>query len=260
MEKVKDLLKSPYLWVILFIVLLGFIAFAVVFQNDESGYLLISNIDSYSCTKEKCNKVTSEVIMNEQNQSNYLVYQKDNYLGEYKVEFVNKWNFFDINGNWINLQSDFLAGSINTNLVVKEYEKRAMSSEETMEINKILQKNKITKYSILSQNEVILYDLNQDGLEEKVIFASNVTDESNDEKLFSMVVGVIQDRYEVLFIDVFNQHENYEVPTYRFKNVINLFNQKNDLMLFTKSYFSEVGEPMSFIYKIDKKKFKLINE
>jgi len=258
----NKIIKSPYFWVLLFIVGIGILAFVVASSHaSKLGILLISNVNSLECDKSlSCEKVTSEQIMKDKTTLLLDTYEGNQYLGEYKVDYINKWNFYDSNNQWINLQNSFLAGSKEMHLQVKEYNTRKMTSEEQLEFDKLLQQNKVDSYSQLVQNEVVEYDLNHDGIVEKLILASNVTEDSNDEQLFAVVIGVIKNKYEVLHIDIYGQYENYEVPIYNVKTIVNLFDKKEDIIILLKGYFSEAGTPESFLYKLEDKKFKLLTE
>lgn len=261
MEKVKKLIKNPYFWIVFTLIILGVLIYFIIGtpKSNKKGYLLISNINSLECNNTvECKIISNEEIEEEENQSNYIVYEDKKYLGEYKIEYINKWNFFDLNNNWINLQSNFIAGSKNTNLVVKEYSTRTMYAEEINLLNKILLENNIKTYSSLVQNEVLEYDFDKDDSAEKIILASNVTDTSADEKLFAIVIGIINNKSYVLHLDVYNQYENFEVPAYNIKGIINLFEEKEAFLVLLKGYYSEVGDPRTYIYQVNNKKFKMI--
>jgi len=133
-----------------------------------------------------------------------------------------------------------------------------MNLEEQATLDKLLKENAINNYSKLEQNEVVEYDFNKDGKMEKIILASNVNDEVEDEKLFAIVISIINNKSSILHLDIHNQYENYEVPSYNIKGIINILNQKEDYLVLLKGYFSEVGSPTNFIYKLNKNKFENI--
>lgn len=252
----RKIIKSPYFFVIIFLLFIGVIVFFLIQTSiGKEGYLLISNVDNFMCTSNLiCKKQTTANILDKAREK-FMIYQNNQLLGEYKIDFINKWNFFDSYGNWIDIQGDFIANSKNMEMEIKDYSKRFMNTTEVEELNKILNQNKIYSYSSLLQNEVVEHDFNKDGKTEKIILVSNATEESEDEKLFSIVIGSVNGTYEVLYLDVYNKGENYEIPVYRIKNVINIFHQKEDLLILMKGYFSEVGVTTSTIFKVDKKKF-----
>ena len=257
MEKIKELVKTPAFWVIVVLILFGIFALVILSIEEKSGYLLLSNISSYSCNKKECTIVEDEEMAEKEDLGNFNVYTS-NTSGIYKVKFINKWNFFDMNNNYSTLSDNFIAGSINLDLKVEDFDTREMSNEELSILNKHLKENKIEGYSLLEVNQVLEYDFNKDGKMEKVLLVSNVNDETEDEKLFTIVISIVNNKSSVLHIDIYNQYENFEVPTYRIKGIINLFNQKEDYLVLLKGYFSEVGIPSTYIYKQSKNSFENI--
>ena len=55
---------------------------------------------------------------------------------------------------------------------------------------------------------------------------------------------------------IYNQYENYEVPIYTIKGIINILNQKEDYLAILKGYFSEVGKPSITLYKVERNNFQ----
>lgn len=251
MEKIKNVLKNKYLWTISLLLIFSVSVFIILGGRNKEGYLLISNISSLKCYEmDECKKIETDKIL--EKKLTFKVYNEFENLGEYTLGYIDKWNFFDLNGNWKLIEDGFIAES-NLDLVVKDFTTRKMNNEEIALLNKLLSKKGINSYKELSQNEVLEYDFNQDGKTDKVIIASNVTDETDDEKLFSIIISVIKGKSSIVEFEVNNQYENFYAPAYRIKGIINLFNKKYDYLLITKGYFSEVGTSSSLIYKVDKK-------
>ena len=257
MNKIKEIMKVPAIWVVFVLISFGLIILFVLSKEEKSGFLLLSNISSYLCDKNGCKETKNEEVNTAEN---FLVYENNKNIGTYKLKYINRWNFFDLNNEWINIGDNFFAGSENLDLKVQNFEIREMTKEELSLVKKHLQENKIYSYSQLEQNEVLEYDFNKNGKKEKVILASNVNEETADEKLFVIVISVINNNSSVLHLEIFNQNENYEVPAYRIKGIINLMNNKEDYLVLLKGYFSEVGTPKNYIYKLTKNNFENIVE
>lgn len=258
MKKIKEFAKTPTFWVIVVLLLFGIVALVILSKEEKKGYLLLSNISSYTCNKKECTLIENKEMAEKENLEDFNVYELNKNSGTYKVKYINKWNFFDINNNYITLSDNFIAGSTSLDLKVQDFETRKMSDEEFSILNKHLKDNKIDGYSLLEVNQVLEYDFNKDGKMEKILLASNVNDETEDEKLFAIVISIINNKSSILHIDIYNQYENFEVPNYRIKGIINLFNQKEDYLVLLKGYFSEVGTPSTYIYKQSKNSFENI--
>ena len=219
----------------------------------KTGYLLVSNIGTYQCDKKECRVILPADILKNEEREEVVLYQNQESLGEFKIDYINKWNFFDKNGNWVNIQNSFIAGSKGIDLEVKNYQLREMSLEEKEILNKVLKEKNVKSYTSLEQNEVLEYDFDKNGSKEKIILASNVSDRVVDEQLFATVIVIVKNKVSVLYFDLYGKDDSHLVPIYNIKNVINLFKNKEDYVVLLKGYFSEVGSPESYIYKVDKK-------
>ena len=254
----KKIGKNKFLWVlpVLIIIYIGIIIY--LNNQAQAGYILISNINALYCkNNSSCEKVTNNEVL-KRNKEKFEVFQDQENIGSFTVDYINKWNFFNSEGNWQLIEDDFLAATPELSLKLPEYQTRVMNSDELALVNRLLQEKKINSYSTLSQNEVLEYDFNKDKKNDKILIASNITDESEDEKLFTIVISVIKGKEEILDFAINNQYENYSAPAFNIKSIINLFNNKEDYLMLTKGYFSEAGEPETYLYQIDGKKFKNI--
>ncbi len=258
MNKIKELVKMPAFWVILVLFLIGCIALTVLKKDKKEGYLLLSNISSYRCDKKECKSIEKEKINEKDSIDNFTVFESFNHRGNYKIKYINKWNFFDNYNNWVNISENFIAGSKSLDLKVQNFNIRKLNTEELTILEKYLKENNIDFYSNLEQNEVLEYDFNKNGKNEKILLASNLNDETKDEKLFSIVISVINNKSSIIHLDIYNKNENYQVPTYKIKGIINIFNQKEDFLILLKGYFSNVGVPTTYIYNCDKNNMQSI--
>lgn len=257
MEKMKELIKNKYFWIILVLLILYFTIVVFLGLNNKEGYLIISNISSLKCNKnDECKSIEQYKIL-EQDKI-YVVYNDMKNLGNYKLRFINKWNFFDLQGTWENIDDGFIAASEETELQVKDFNLRKINPEEMIILNKVLKEKNINYYTELAENEVLEYDFDKDNNIDKIIIASNITDETEDEKLFTIIISIIKNKTSIVAIDINNQYENFSAPAYNIKGIINLFNNKYDYLLITKGYFSEVGSSTSYIYKLTGKTFENI--
>lgn len=260
MDKIKDIIKTPAFWVICVLILIGGIALVILSKEEKNGYLLLSNISSYTCNVKKCKLLEEDKLEEIDNTKEFQVYNSSQNIGTYKVKYIKKWNFFDSNNNWVNMNDSFIAASEDLDLKVENVLVREMIPEELAILDKHLKENKINSYSLLEQNEVVEYDFNKDGKKEKIILASNVNDTNEEDKLFAIVIGIVNNKSSVLHVDIYNKNESYNVPSYQVKGIINILNQKEDYLVLLKGYFSEVGKPSTYIYKRVKNNFENIVE
>lgn len=252
----KKIFKNPAFYVVLFLCLFGLLIFLLFNKEEKEKYLLFSNIASFSCTEKKCNNIEQEEIVNDSSKEKFLVYENGSKKGPFTINYITKWNFFDADNNWVNMSDNFIAASENLNLQSRNFTTRFINNEEMEILNKYLKENNISSYSSLEQKDVLEYDFNKDGRTEKIMILSNANDTTEDEKLFVFVISVIGNKTELLFKEIYNQYENYEIPVYQIKGIINILNNKEDYLVLLKGYFSEVGESTVYLYKVDNKKLK----
>lgn len=255
MKKIKN---NKYIWIVIILLLILYVTILIVMdQKNKEGYLIISNISSLKCIKnDKCKLVKNDEII--KSNKTFSVFNEKEKIGDYKLDYISKWNFFDLNKNWHNIDDGFIAASEDTKIKVKDFNLRKINPEEMIVLNKILKEKNINYYTELAENEVLEYDFDKDNNIDKIIIASNITDETEDEKLFTIIISIIKNKTSIIAIDINKQYENFSAPAYNIKGIINLFNNKYDYLLITKGYYSEVGDSTSYIYKLKRKTFENI--
>lgn len=256
MEKIKKFFGNKYFVAFALILILGFIIIMVVNKNNKPNYILVSNTNILKCKKNNCEMVNKEKLVDKELEM-FDVYNPT-YLGEYNGKYNTKWNFFDLQGNWVDIIDGFVAGSKTLNLKMPDYTTRDLNIEELQVLDNILKQEKnITNYTDLEQL-VVEYDFNKNEKQEKLIIVSNATLDSPDEILFSAVIAFINNKYEVLEFESVKNSEFYLLPAYRLKGIINIFNNKKDYILLIKGYYSEEKESTSILYEVSNRHFKNI--
>lgn len=252
----KKIVKDPAFYIVLGLCLMGVVIFLVLNKETKQGYLLFSNVANFVCTEEDCKAIESEKIVSDSSKGKFLVYENETKQGLFTIDYITKWNFFDDSGNWVNISDSFIAANENLNLENKVFTTRTINNEEKKILDKFLQEKNISSYTSLEQNEVVEHDFNNDGKKEKIMILSNVNDTTEDEKLFVFVIGIVGNKTSLLFSEIYNQYENYEVPIYQIKGIINIFQNKEDYLAILKGYFSEVGKSDIILYKVEKNDFQ----
>ena len=235
----KKILKSPAFYAILIILIPGLIAFFLLEnKKKETGYLIISDLSAYKCE----NKISCQLI------------NKD------EMDYIKEWNFYDENKNWLGTKDEFIAGSLNTNLEIKSYESRDINDKEETLLKQVLKENNINNYQKLYQNKTIEYDFNKDGKKERIILASNADEDAEENQFFSIALGIINNKAILLDLSQVSKADYYFLPKYDLLSIINLFKQETDQFILLKSFYSEVDNPQTTIYSMEKKEFNIISE
>lgn len=256
MNKLKKYILNRYFIVLCLIIIISVTLLIIVGTNNTKGYIILSNSNVIECSKKKGCKLENTDKITDKDIGVLDVYN-DTYLGKYKLSFNPKLNFFDLNGNWTNILDGYIAASNDLNLKLKDYTARDLNIDELASLNTILSKEGIYSYTELEQL-VVEYNFNQNNKLEKIIIVSNATIDSKDETLFSIVIGYIKNKYEVLEFNKVSNDKFYQLPAYRLKGIINILDSKNDLVLIIKGYYSEEREPSTLLYEANKSHFKNI--
>lgn len=144
---------------------------------------------------------------------NFEVYIDNQNKGKYELRLRNDiWNYYDLEGNQMKFSGEILAISTNRNYSVPKIEKQNLTTEDLSLINDQLKQDNI---SIMSTNELylgskILYDINSDGKEEKLIYFTTMYAENNvDGKVVSMVMIQTENQIEVLKKEIVDKIYEY---------------------------------------------------
>ena len=256
----KKILKSPAFYAILIILIPGLIAFFLLEnKKKETGYLIISDLSAYKCeNKISCQLINKDEILKKD--PLFLVFENQGFSGKYKMDYIKEWNFYDENKNWLGTKDEFIAGSLNTNLEIKSYESRDINDKEETLLKQVLKENNINNYQKLYQNKTIEYDFNKDGKKERIISASNADEDAEENQFFSIALGIINNKAILLDLSQVSKADYYFLPKYDLLSIINLFKQETDQFILLKSFYSEVDNPQTTIYSMEKKEFNIISE
>ncbi len=256
----KKIIKSPAFYAILIIIIPGLIAFFLLEnKKKETGYIVLSDLSVYECENDiSCQLIKKDELL-EKDQL-FLVFENQKLLGKYKLDYIKEWNLYDESKNWLGVKDEFIAGSLNTDLVVKNYESREINEKEETLLQQVLKENNINNYKKLYQNKTIEYDFNKDGRNEQIILASNANEDAEENQFFSIALGIINNKAILLDLSQVSKSEYYFLPTYDVLGIINLFNQEKDLFILLKSFYSEVENPQTTIYNMEKKEFNIISK
>lgn len=144
---------------------------------------------------------------------NFDVYIDNQNKGKYELRLRNDiWNYYDLNGKQMKFSGEILAISTSKNYSVPKIEKQSLTAEDLPLINEQLKQDNI---SIISINELylgskILYDINSDGKQEKLIYFTTMYAEGNvDGKVVSMVMIQEENKTQILKKEIVDKVYEY---------------------------------------------------
>lgn len=250
MTKKKNiiLISGLILFCLLYIILFYFLSGS---SHATEGYLVVSDLGGYYCRAKSCSYKTVE----EMDLENRLihVYQQNKDLGTYYLQYANRWNFFQ-NNSWKNLYGDFFGVDDSLNGEVLEYRYETMNSYDLSNLNEVLLQHQISLYHHLNTDRVLILDLDQNGVEDRIYALSNQTEEENETIYFSTLFvelnGTIQEVY------FHKSEESYQNPYYTVFSIFRLDEEKQTRIILNKGFYDQTGEPSILMLQLDGKKMK----
>ena len=264
--------KKFIIFFVAIILLYGIIVFAIGRNNNNNGntntdnpngsnqkpikqidydYLVIGNISLWGLNKGHW----YDLDKNDLDSDEYLnVYINNNYFGKYKMKFVNSWNLFNSNNDYVSYEGNIVAASDNINLINRTYSIQTLSELEINEINEIMGVS--VALEDLSNAEKIFIDLDQNGVYDKIVNVSNLDAFDIQEKYFNLCYVIMNSEKKTLIKNEIDEEDILSEPIYNIVNIININNELNDSIVFQEGYFSENGETTNLLYQYKNSNYK----
>ena len=186
----------------------------------------------------------------------YKVYLDNKYFGEYSMWYDdNKWYAFKSDKSAVIMEGDLIAYRSNFDLKIKEFETK--ENNNNTYIHKVLKENDISTSSKMTVNNIVQYDIDDDGVVEDFYVISNAfaTDFYPD-TLFSIVFMVKEENVYTMYTNI--QKANFGSGC---KPYIRTFLDINDddkyEVILTCAKFS-VQKPEDMLFELGKEKFELL--
>lgn len=172
-------------------------------QSRERFYMVIDNVANLMYVNNSWSYTNSSLI---EKYGNYETYSYNNYLGKNSLEYVNTWNLFDKDKNFVNYKESLFAYSDNFNIKKINTSIRNITDVEKQEI---ISNFHYDDFNYLLSNEVLDIDLNNDGIMDKIVCVSNVNENKNlSDKYYNLIYIKLNDK----IIEVVNQNsKNYNI-------------------------------------------------
>lgn len=238
------------------IILLSFTLYAVLFfvlnfnQKNKEGYIIVANLGGYYCKEQICEYKNASNIIIEQE---YMkIYQQNKFLDKYRMEYNDKWNFFQ-NEGWAPIYGDFLGISESLEAEVLELDYEPFSVEDRKILREVLISKGITEYNKLIEESVAVVDLDGNGVKDRIISTSNQNGEMPEEKYFSVLVVILNGKKEEVYLETSNE------MNLRMSNVFAVLKleEKDSTRIITNNgYYDQGGSPSISMYQIKNKEIK----
>ena len=223
-------------------------------NNDEdtnSSYLVLGDASIWKYEKEnKWKKMNAKTF---DKKVKVDAYNDNNYLGYYNLKYVNVWNIVDDNGSFVNNDEDFLGATKGLVTSVDNFESSTLLDDEKENVRVLMDYG----YSVETiSGETLSVDLNNDGVNEKVVYASNMNEEGLDD-YFSLLYVDIDGNIDVLFKKEFKASVLLDEPSFRIYAVVQVKGMPYKNIILHKNYNSEAGSPGYLMYQYSDGNYQL---
>ncbi len=170
----------------------------------------------------------------------FNVYIDNEYKGKYEIRYVNDmWYYFDENNDSQDFSGELFAYNSKDDITLANIKKQEIDENDISYLNDVLKdediKTGINDYYRI--NEKIDFDVDGDGKEETIYAISNADVMENQDKVFSTVFYVKNDKIHTLKLDVYDSdEENYYL--YSINNLFEL--EKNGKYYLSINQFSDM--------------------
>lgn len=249
----KEIFIKNKSYLFIFILLIIYLIFVLFFLKKSSNEIvLIDGVDAIFIYKN--NKWSYNDQFQNQNWKKYDVYSCDEYLGNYYLQYSNKWYAYDNDRKPVSYDCDIFAVSNDDNLsLITSQLKKADNSLDSI-INGYLQSKKLTNYGDIYIKEYY----NFDDTNEYLIYITNYgIDYIENLNLFSAVFVFKDGKYYDIKYNVSSSLSELEI--YSVDQIFDM-NKDNSYEIIIDSYHYSQPESSCYeIYQIGKKVSKLLN-
>lgn len=225
--------------ILCFLILIYIIFISKKNYIDFDGYIVLSNYLNVECKDGNCNNISSDTLNNKK--IKYNLYTNDNSYNNVNLKFGSVWNIFNKDYQYISTPKDFIAYSGKFNLTPYNIEKYLQELNDD-DIDYIYKKYKDNNFTI--SNKYII-DLNNDGIDDKIVFATNYSEyDLKSEKAFWICYAEINGKKNIIYEKVYK--DNF--------NLVEDLSLKHLFKINDKIYFSILSEKF---YNVNAKSLKL---
>ncbi len=237
--------NSNFVLLTISIIIINFLIFNKVYaiDNYSEKYVIIGNVNIW---KYENNKLYDSIIYN--GKDKYKVYVNNKYMGIYKIDGIRNYLLYDEKNNKITCDGELFAYSSSLNITNKPFNKQPILNEDIKIIN--LELNTVINEENLSVNEYIAIDLDNNGIDDKIVNISNLDGQEELDKYLNLIYIELNgiDK-QIIIKDEIPSSENLLAPRYSIKYIINKSNSNYDSIIIEKGYFSDVGKTTNLLYK-----------
>lgn len=225
-------------------------------KSKDATTIIVGDSTIWNYSDNKWLNVTNSKTIESLNWLDYNVYLDNKKLGKYYLwNDGNKWFIFDASKKAINKEGTILAFRSNYDIKVKSFDLNPIRNY--YHVNKVLKENKLSTSSVYTVSEEITIDLDSDGQNETLYFASNAFAlDFNPEKVFSFVFMVKNSQIYPIYTDVDKNTGTNGCKPY-LSAIMDIDNDNIYELVVSCGRYS-VNKPVDMLYKFNGNEFKIL--
>lgn len=257
---IKETIKNNKAYVAIIIILFIYLLFAYIFykkqpEKKKTNTLIVTDNSKYIYNNKQLTKLEDESLAN---WNDYNIYINNKYIGEYKLQYNDKWYIYNEQRDPIKYEGNVIAFS-NIDMNVFDYNRINIMDNEQNMIKNYLEKENITFVDYNIYNSKVEIDLDDDGKTEKIyIINSKIND--NEENIFSMILVEKNNKLIPVISKVIPKNEYSDIDIYDLYGIIDIDKDDKKEIIISKMIYSQPDSSCEIIFKYENGKYnKLID-
>ena len=192
MKKNKRYKVIIVILVIYFLFLFIFLGINNIKKNNHEATLLIGNDTIWNYSDRDWLNITSSSAIEELGWKEYKVYLDNKYFGDYLLWYDDsRWYAFNEDKSAVKTEGTLIAYQSNYDLKISPFQTKEITNNTY--VHQVLRENKLSTASNLTVNDVVNFDIDNDGLNEDFYIISNAFPIDNYPKTYFSIVFMVKD-------------------------------------------------------------------
>lgn len=230
--------KYKILIVISSILIITILVGAVLLKKDS--FVLVLSNETVLEYDEKKDRFIPRLVQNLNADNIYSIRLEDGTEAKSKLFHKDIWQY-EKNGDIIDIDNLFFAANENKKHSVIPFKIEELSDEDILEVDEIIGKNGVLNRGEFGYTQKVIIDLDNDGIKEEIISASNVFSSSERDKDFSLVY-IRKQGHNYILLDKVEAVDDFKNTCVSYiSGIIDLNNDKNYEIVVGCNYFDQMG-------------------
>ena len=253
MEKSYKIIIGVFL--IYAIILLAIFLPGYLNKKNNSLYIIDNSGIKIKLENGKWSNITD---VDDYNLKRFNIYEDNNFLGEYKVLYSNRFHLYDDFGKEKEYNGQLFAYRGKSKLeVISLNDFTSLSENDKTIINMALASNNLTSNYQFNLMQKITYDIDDDGSEEIIYNLNNYYIENNTNSAFSIIFMFDDNDIKTISLETSSIDDVYNHPMYEIKKLLDIKQDGKYELMYSQMYFSNPDSECAILYNLNKN--KLIN-